>query len=297
MTQSMQKIRMDIWDEQVNNLVSPESSLELLANGFQFTEGPVWDEARGCLFFSDIPANTNYCYTPNGKVNIFRKPSNFSNGMILDSEGRLIACEHHTRRVTRERGDQVDIIADSYKGKRLNSPNDVIVASDGSILFSDPAYGLLDGLGGPATAELAFRGVFRVPPGGGETILLASDFETPNGLALSPDESRLYIVDSIPKHVRVFDIGPEWKLSVGKVFIQMKEEGNEIPDGMKLDINGNIFCTGPGGIWIYSDKAKLLGRIQMPEVAANLNWGGKKRDTLYITASTGLYRVNTLTNG
>ena len=238
-----------------------------------------------------------YRYTNDGKVSVYRKPSNNSNAITFDKEGRLIACEHHTRRLTRERGDDLDIIASTYKGKKLNSPNDTIVANDGSIIFSDPAYGLLPGLGGPAEAELAFKGVYRIPPRGGEPELIADDFEAPNGVVLSPDESKLYVIDSIRKHIRVFNVGSGWKVTGGDVFIEIKDESNEIPDGMKIDVNGNFFCTGPKGIWIFTNKAKLLGRILLPEVAANLGWGGPDRDTLYITASTGLYRLRTLTGG
>jgi gluconolactonase len=297
MTQQTENIRLDIFDDEVQRLISPEAKLELLADGFIFTEGPLWDNARGSLFFSDIPANTMYRYSPEKGVSVYRKPSNFSNGMTLDREGRLISCEHHTRRVTRERNGHIEVVADSYKGAKFNSPNDVIVAGDGSILFSDPAYGLLEGLGGPAEAELDFRGVFRVAPEGGDPEMLVNDFEAPNGLAFSPDQSKLYIVDSTPKHVRIYNISDDWKLTGGEIIIQMEKEGDEIPDGMKIDVKGNIFCTGPGGIWIYSDKADLLGHIQLPQVAANLNWGGMKRDSLYITASTGLYRIKTLTHG
>lgn len=297
LTQSSQEIKLDVWDNKVKTLIPPVAKLECLAKGFQFTEGPVWDNTRGCLFFSDIPGNTMYRYTLDGNVSVYRKPSDNSNGNTLDKQGRLITCQHHMRRVVREKGQELEVIASTYKGKKLNSPNDVIVARDGSIIFSDPAYGLQPGLGGPAQAELDFKGVYRVPPQGGEPILLASDFDAPNGIVISPDGTKLFVIDSIKKHIRVFEIGAGWKLSGGKVFVEVKDESNEIPDGMKIDVNGNIFSTGPKGIWIISPKAKLLGRIQLPEVAANLNWGGKNRDILYITGSTGLYRLSTLTRG
>jgi gluconolactonase len=156
---------------------------------------------------------------------------------------------------------------------------------------------LQPGLGGPAKAELDFKGVYRIPPEGGEPVLIADDFDAPNGIVFSPDEKKLFFVDSGKKHIRVFDVAPGWKITGGKVFIDVKDEGNEIPDGMKIDVDGNIFCTGPKGIWVINNRARLLGRIQLPEVAANLNWGGPGRDLLYITASTGLYRLSTLTRG
>ncbi|MDX9811829.1 MAG: SMP-30/gluconolactonase/LRE family protein [Bacteroidales bacterium] len=291
-------IKLDVWDDRVRRLISPAAHLEKPADGFIFTEGPLWDDAGGCLYFSDIPANTSYCYRPGEGVSIFRKPSNFSNGMTWDRKGRLLACEHHTRRVSREEGGVITTVADRYKGKRLNSPNDVIVTPDGSVLFTDPSYGLLEGLGGPAEAELDFCGLYRVPSYGLEPVLLASDFEAPNGLALSHDGSKLYVVDSTRKHIRVFGTGEGcWRLTGGEPLIEMPLDSEGIPDGMKLDRDGNIFCTGPGGIWIYNPEGRLLGRISMPEVAANLTWGGKDHDELYITASTGIYKISTLTRG
>ena len=295
---SSEPVKLDLWNSRLmRRLISPDAKLECLAKGFQFLEGPVWDNSKGCLFFSDVPGNTMYRYTLDGRVSVYRKPSNNSNGNILDKEGRLVTCEHHTRRITREIGDDLEVVASTYKGKKLNSPNDVIMASDGSLFFSDPAYGLQPGLGGPATAELDFKGVYRIPPEGGEPVLIADDFDAPNGIVLSPDEKKLFVVDSGKKHIRVFDVAPGWKITGGKVFIDVKDEGNEIPDGMKIDVDGNIFCTGPKGIWVINNRARLLGRIQLPEVAANLNWGGPGRDLLYITASTGLYRLSTLTRG
>ena len=295
--QSSEPVKLDVWNSRVKNLIASTAKLELLAKGFQFLEGPVWDNTRGCVFFSDVPGNTMYRYTMDGRVSVYRKPSNNSNGNIFDKQGRLITCEHHNRRVVREVGDDLEVIAGTYKGKKINSPNDVIMAKDGSFLFTDPAYGLQPGLGGPAKAELDFKGVYRVPPEGGEPILIADDFDAPNGIVLSPDETKLFVVDSGKKHIRVFDVAPGWIITGGKVFVDVKDESNEIPDGMKIDVNGNIFCTGPKGIWIINNRARLLGRIQLPEVAANLNWGGPGRDTLFITASTGLYRLTTLTRG
>ena len=294
--QSSEPVKLDVWNSRVRNLISPNATLDCLAKGFQFLEGPVWDNTRGCLFFR-CSGNTKYRYTLDGRVSVYRKPSDNSNGHILDKQGRLVACEHHTRRITREVGDDIEVIASTYKGKRLNSPNDVIMASDGSFLFTDPAYGLQPGLGGPAKAELEFKGVYRVPPQGGEPILIADDFDAPNGLVLSPDEKKLYVIDSGKKHIRVFDVAPGWIITGGKVFVEVKDDSNEIPDGMKIDVDGNIFTTGPKGIWIINNRGRLLGRINLPEVAANLNWGGPDRNILYITASTGLYRITTLTKG
>jgi gluconolactonase len=260
-------------------------------------EGPVWDEGGHCLYFSDIPENTIYRYTDAGGAEVYRRPSYFSNGLTLDAMGRLIACEHQARRVTRGHGDEVEVLAQRYRGDRLNSPNDVIVASDGSILFTDPPYGLREGLGGPAERELDFCGVYRLAPGSDELTLLVDDFETPNGLALTMDERRLYVDDTVRGHIRVFDVNEDWRLSGGEIFAELTGNEPGAPDGMKLDVEDNIYCTGPGGVWIYTPDGVLLGRIRMPEVTANLNWGGEDGRSLYLTATTSLYRIRCLVGG
>lgn len=290
-------MKIEKYDAALDHLIEANAQLEMLASGFQFTEGPIWDANQQCLYFSDIPANKIYRYSPETGATEYRNPSNFSNGLTLDHDGYLIACEHHTRRVTRTTPQGIEVLANSYMGQRLNSPNDVIVARDGGILFTDPHYGLLEGQGGPATQELAFRGVYRLAPGSSELSLLVSDFEAPNGLALSLDEKRLYVDDSIRGHIRVFDVNDDWTLSGGTIFAELARDAAGDPDGMKLDDLGNIFCTGPGGIWIYSPDGVPLGRILMPEVTANVNWGDDDSRSLYITASTSLYRLRCKTRG
>ena len=285
---------LDIFEPEVKNLVDPAAELEKLADGFQFIEGPVWDRTGQQLFFSDIPANTMYRFSAEKGVEVHRKPSNFSNGLAIDGAGRLIACEHSTRRLTREGKDGIEVLVERYDGKRLNSPNDVIVIDDGSLIFSDPHYGLMEGIGGPAEAELSFRGVYRLVPGE-EPLLLVDDFEAPNGLALTADGTQLYIDDTIRGHIRLFAVGDDWKLSGGDLFIELKGEQDGAPDGMKLDARGNIFCTGPGGVWICSPAGTPLGRICVPEVTANLAWG--EGGCLYMTSSTSLYRLQCKTEG
>jgi gluconolactonase len=292
-----QQVQLEVADPRVNDLVKPTARLELLASGFQFAEGPVWDDVRRCLFFSDIPANKMYRYHSSTGIAIHQQPSNFSNGMTLDHQGRLIVCEHQTRRVSRELSNGFEDVVHQYQGKQLNSPNDVIVSRDGSILFTDPCYGLMEGLGGPAEQELSFQGLFRVGPGAREARLLAEDFEAPNGLALTHDESKLFVTDTIRGNVRVFAVEPGWHLAGGEVFVELTGDEEGVPDGMKLDFDGNLFCAGPGGIWICSRSGRVLGRIQMPEVTSNLAWGDGDGSSLYITASTGLYRLQTLTGG
>ena len=289
---------IEVFEQEMKRLVDPAAQIEKLAGGFQFTEGPVWDRARRCLYFSDIPADTMYRYSDAKGVEVHRKPSHFSNGLTIDHQGRLLACEHQARRVSREGAGGVETVADRYQGKRLNSPNDIVVARDGSLIFTDPHYGLMSGLGGPGEQEQPHRGVYRLAPGASEPALLASDFQTPNGLALTKDERRLYVDDTIGSHLRAFDVGDDWALSGGGVVLEFpQEEGAGVPDGLKLDVNDNVYCTGPWGVWVISPSGAVLGRIRMPEVTANLNWGGDDARALYLTASTGLYRLHCLTGG
>ena len=273
--------------------IIPEGAkLEKAATGFMFTEGPIWDAAKGCLFFSDIPGNKIRKWAPDKGIEIFREPSGKSNGLTLDKQGRLIACEHANRRVSRtEKDGTVVAIADRYEGKRLNSPNDVAVKSDGSIYFSDPPYGLTAEFGVLGEQELPFQGVYRLSPDGETLTLLADDFEKPNGLAFSPDESLLYIDDTDGAHVRVFDVNPHGSISNGRMFAELTGDEDGNVDGMKVDSQGNVYVTGPGGVSIFDPSGDKLGRIDIPEVAANMAWGDADWKTLYITASTSLYRI------
>lgn len=288
---------LEVYEAEAQKLVEPTASLERLGDGFQFTEGPVWHVGQQCLFFSDIPANTMYRYTSANGVAVYRKPSHFSNGLTLDGAGRLLACEHQSRRVSRTETDGVETVVERYQGKRLNSPNDLIVALDGSILFTDPHYGLMDGLGGPGEQELPFRGVYRIAPGAQEPTLLVDDFTAPNGLALTADGRRLYVDDTIQGHIRAFDVREDWTLAGGAVLVELRGEEPGAPDGMKLNAEGMIYCTGPGGVWLCSPTGAVLGRLRMPEVTANLAWGGADGCSLYLTASTGLYRLRCQVGG
>jgi len=267
-------------------LVPKDARIEKLAGDFKFTEGPIW-HPDGYLLFSDIPANQIKKWIPSGGVATFREPSGNSNGLTLDRQRRLIACEHSNRRVSRTEADgKVTVLAERYEGKRLNSPNDVVVRSDGAIYFTDPPYGIR-----PEEAELGFNGVYRLSSDGKLTLLI-KDFDRPNGLAFSPDEKRLYIDDSQRQHIRVFDVAPDGSLTNGRLFADMKSDGDGVPDGMKVDARGNVYCTGAGGVWVFDPKGAHLGTIQPPEVPANCGWGGHDGQTLYITARTGLYRVH-----
>jgi gluconolactonase len=283
---------VEIFDDKAEELVSPEARLEYLSSGFSWAEGPVWDFEAGYLTFSDVIGNTMHRYDDSGGVRIYRSPSNHSNGQTIDGTGRLITCEHQTRRVTRETTDGIETLVDSYEGKMFNSPNDVVAARDGSLIFTDPAYGL-DKVeeGGGGERELSFQGVYRISPDSNEAELLVEDFVGPNGLALSPEEDILYVADSERSHVRSFEIGAGWELSGGGVLAEIPSEGDEVPDGMKVDVEGNIYCTGKGGVWILSPGGAMLGHIQVPETTANLAWGDEDARTMYITADTSLYRI------
>lgn len=279
-------------EDKFAEIVPQGTKLQKLATGFIFTEGPVWDAAQGCLFFSDMPGDKMRKWTKDKGIEVVRHPSGKSNGLTFDKQGRLIVCEHVNRRVSRtEKDGTIVTIAGKYEGKRLNSPNDVVMKSDGSIYFSDPPYGLTAEFGALGEQELPFQGVYRLSPDGETLTLLVDDFEKPNGLAFSPDESLLYIDDTDCMHVRVFDVNPDGTISNSHIFAELEgeEEGNV--DGMKVDSKGNVYVTGPGGIWVLDSSGSKLGRIDMPEAAANMAWGDEDWKTLYITASTSLYRI------
>lgn len=265
-----------------------ERKVEKIGSGYQFTEGPVW-APWGSLLFSDIPANR--IYEVKGEARVYRAPSGQSNGLTFDQQGRLLACEHLTRRVTRtEKDGSLTVLAERYEGKRLNSPNDAVVKSDGSIYFTDPPYGVAGD-----KRELNFQGVYRITPNG-KLELLVKDFDMPNGLCFSPDEKRLYIADSSNlRHIRVFDVAADGALANGRVFAKLAEGG--VPDGMKVDVTGNLYSSGPGGVWVFDASGKHLETIGCPEVPANLCWGDEDGKGLYITARTGVYKVRLDTRG
>jgi gluconolactonase len=225
-------------------------------------------------------------------ITTFRHPSNMANGNAYDRQGRMVTCEHATSRVTRtEHGGRIEVLASHYEGKALNSPNDVIVASAGAIYFTDPTFGRMEYYGVPREPELAFRGVYRIDPGDNRLTLLADDFEQPNGLCLSLDERRLFVNDTVRGHIRVFDVAGDGAIANGRVWAETTGEGAGAPDGMKLDSEENVYCTGPGGIHVFDRDARCLGVIRTPEGTANFTFGGDDRRSLFITASTSLYRI------
>jgi gluconolactonase len=287
-------------DSSFSQIVSPQAVIEKLGGGMRFTEGPVWMGDH--LLFTDIPANAIMKWSPGGQVVEFKKPifpgqyadGQFvgANGLTRDKQGRLVACEHGNRRVARwEKNGKITVLADRYEGKRLNSPNDGVFHASGDFYFTDPPYGLAKGDDDPAK-ELKFNGVFRIRKG--KVDLLVDNMTRPNGIAFSPDGKRAYIANSDPERKvwMVFDVAADGKLANGSVFYDVtKESADGLPDGLKVDKQGNIYGTGPGGVWVFSPGGKLLGKIQPPEVPANCAFGDADGKTLYMTARTGLYRV------
>jgi len=288
------KGHLDAITDTFYEIVSKNMKIKRVASGFQFTEGPIWMENSQTLLFSDIPSSIIYRMDKKGKVGILRKPSFNSNGLTLDKQGRLIACEHGSRRLTRtEKDGAITILADKFNDKKLNSPNDVIVKSDGSIYFTDPPYGIQAN-----EQEQPIQAVYRISIKTGIMDVVADDFECPNGLAFSPDESKLYIDDSSPsrRHLRVCEVREDGTLGTGQIFCDMNIKTPGSPDGMKLDQAGNIYCTGPGGIWVLDSSGHHLGTVVTPEPPANCAWGDDGQ-TLYITAQTSVYKIRTTVSG
>jgi gluconolactonase len=272
----------------------PENvSLQRVGTGFRFTEGPVWILEEKRLLFSDIPANTIYGLAVSGSVTRFREPSGNSNGLTRNKQGRLIACEHGNRRVTRTEPDgTVKPLAERFRRNKLNSPNDVVVKSDGAVYFTDPCYGIK-----PYQQEQPVAGVYRLSPDGSDISLVAYDFKRPNGLAFSPDEKKLYIDDSERRHIRVFDVSDDGSLSGGSLFHDMNVSSPGVPDGMKVDLDGRVYCTGAGGVWVFDSTGSHLGTIVTPEKPSNCAWGDDDWRSLYITAITSVYKIRVNTPG
>ena len=292
---------LDVKSDTLLELVGEGAEVERVATGFTFTEGPVWNAADRYLLFSDMPADIRRRWSEERGVEEVMNPSNKCNGMVYDTEGNLLVCEHVTSSLIRERPDGTrETVASHFRGKELNSPNDVLTKSDGTIYFSDPWYGRMPVFGLERERDLGFQGVYRVPAGAVEAepelVVGEDEFEQPNGLCFSPDESLLYINDTPRAHIKVYDVAADGSLSNGRMFFEgigsgVIEEG--IPDGMKCDERGNIWVTGPGGIWVISPDGEHLGVLQVPENTGNLTWGGDDWRTLYIPSSTSLYRVRT----
>jgi gluconolactonase len=285
-------------------LVDEDAELERLGTGFTFTEGPIWNPA-GYLLFSDMPGDVRRRWDERDGVREVANPSNKGNGMTLDADGRLLVCEHVTSSVVRMDPDGSgagrEVLATHYQGRELNSPNDVIVADDGAIYFSDPTFGRMPGFGIEREQELEFQGVYRIPPGGGEPELLIDDFVQPNGLCFSPDNSLLYINDTTRAHIRVFDVPSDGSISGGRVLAEGVGSGDlergDLADGMKVDERGNVWVTGTGGVMVFAPDGQHLGTVEVPENVGNINWGGPDWNWLFIPATTSLYRLKCRISG
>ncbi len=294
----------EILDKRFARLVIPTARLDTLYDDCRWAEGPAYFPAGRYLVWSDNPNNRMLRFDEcDGAVSVFRQPSNYSNGNTVDRQGRLVSCEHGARRVSRTEFDgAVTTIADRYDGKRLNSPNDAVVKSDGSIWFSDPTYGIdSDYEGHKSDSEQGGSHVYRVDPKSGEVTRVGDDFVQPNGLAFSPDEKLLYIVDTGrthredgPAHIRRFKVGENGKLSGGEVFADCT---SGLFDGFRLDTEGRIWTSAGDGVHCYDPDGTLIGKIHVPEIVANVCFGGDKRNYLYICGTTSLYGVRLPVNG
>jgi sugar lactone lactonase YvrE len=297
---------LEVYNPGLHDLIAPDAPTERIAGGLGFTEGPVW---RGTdLLFSDIPNKriVRWHRLSEGPE-LTTYATGMSNGLTLDRQGRVLAAGHDGRCIARVADDgSRTVLADRFEGKRLNSPNDIVVKSDGSIYFTDPPYAIqpsTPGMPRPArwwTApipgkELPYNGVYRLNPDG-TLRLLVDDFALPNGLAFSPDESALYVADSAHGHIRAFDVRPDGTLTNSRVLMEMKSEDPGVADGFKVDLEGNVFSTGPGGVWVCRPNGEQLGRIVLPELPANLAWG-EDGSVLFMTARTSVYRLPSKTRG
>jgi gluconolactonase len=304
--------KIERMDPALDALIAPGTKIEKLGENFDWSEGPVWIKNGGYLLFSDVPMNIIYKWQEGKGVSTFFTPSGYtgtiprggepgSNGLTVDSQGRVTSCEHGDRRVGRlEKNGTKTTLVDKYQGKRLNSPNDLVYKSNGDLYFTDPPYGLVENVKDPKK-ELSFQGVYRVTTGG-EVTLLTDELTRPNGLAFSPDEKILYVAVSDPDQAIwvAYDVKPDGTLGKQRLFynvttlVKLKKKG--LPDGMKVDEKGNLFATGPGGVFVFSPEGKHLGTIDTGQATANCAWGDDG-STLYITADMYICRVKTKTRG
>lgn len=266
--------------------VAEGDSVEVIGEGFEFTEGPYWRADEGDLVFSDIPANVVYRWAPDEDTSVFLDSSGHANGITADADGNLLLAQHDGRVVRLVDEQEEEVLAESYEGQRLNSPNDLVVFSDGSIYFTDPPYGVDE-----EDRELDFSGVYRIHPDG-ELELLTDAYDRPNGVTFSPDESTFYVNDSEETAIWAYDVDEDGNLSNERLFAEPTDSEVEgTTDGMKVDTEGNLYTTGPGGVWIYTPEGEVLDRIEVPVPPTNLAFGGEDNQMLYITARDHVYRI------
>ena len=287
-------VAVEVNDPELLRLIERNATIEQVCTGFTFSEGPIWNPKEQCLYFSDMPMDIRRRWSQAQGVVEVRSPSNKCNGMTYDAAGNLYVCEHVTSSLVMETpAGERNVLATHWQGKELNSPNDVVVRSDGTVYFTDPTYGRMPVFGLERKQELDFQGVYRVARDGA-LHREADDFGQPNGLCLAPGEGILYVNDTTRAHIRAFDVGRDGSLSRSRIFAEHIGTGNYdegLVDGMKCDEHGNVYVTGPRGIWVIGPQGKHLGVIPMPEIAGNLNWGGRDWSELYCACSTSIYRV------
>ena len=293
----MQEPFFEVLDDRFATFVLFNAPVKRLATGFDWVEGPVWFGDADCLYFSDIPNDRILRWSPQTGISTYRQPANFTNGHTRDREGRLVSCEHGGRRVTRTEHDgTITVLADGYDGKRLNSPNDVVVKSDGSIWFTDPHYGIMTSYEGHrAEPELPLQ-VYRIDPKTGEITAVVTDMNAPNGLCFSPDESLLYVADTgriftdDPQGIRVYDVDAGGKtVSNGRHFHTIDPGA---ADGMRVDTDGNLWSSAADGVHCIAPDGTLIGKVKVPELVSNLCFGGRDKQQLFMTATTSVYSIH-----
>lgn len=293
----------EVLDPRFRIAAQPNSWVERLWSGSRWAEGPAWFADTQTLVFSDLPNDRLMQWADGLGCRELRRPANYANGNTRDREGRLLTCEHGARRITRTEHDgSIGVLVERYQGKRLNSPNDVVVKSDGSIWFTDPPYGLLnDYEGHQGESEIGACNVYRLDPVDGSLSVVADDFVRPNGLCFAPDESRLYVADSSishdpngHRHIRLFDVAAGARLRNGRVFAVIQPG---CADGFRTDVDGNVWTSAGDGVHVYAPDSTLIGKVKVPEVVSNVCFGGPKRNRLFITATTSLYAVYVGTTG
>lgn len=287
----MPKIKLDLHDPRLNDIFPPDAELETIAEGFKFLEGPAWHPYERHLRFSDILGDSTLQWSEAEGLSIYRRNSHMANGNTYDREGRLLSCHHASSRVTRMDSGTMTVIASHYQGMELNSPNDIVVKRDGSVYFTDPPYGREPKVGIPRQCQLDFNGVYRWNPVDESLTLLTKALNRPNGLCFSADETRLYIADSPEYKIFVFDVRADGAIAKPRLFAETRGNGPGVPDGLKIDSAGNLYCCAQGGLHIFSADGALLGRLRAPMQVPNFTWGDDDLCSLYLTGISSLYRV------
>lgn len=284
-------LELEIRDQGLLELFDQQEEIVTIGDGFEFTEGAVWNPVGNYLVFSDIAGNRMHRLDPPETISVYREPSNKANGNFYDPDLRLVTCEHATSRVVREEADgSVVPLLSHYDGLELNSPNDIVVCRDGRIIFTDPIFGRREYFGIPREQPQPVCGVYTFTPGDDKAVRLSGDFDQPNGLCLSPDERLLYVNDTVRMHIRRFNFDRE-SVTDGAVFATVEGDGEGAPDGMKIDASGNVVCTGPGGLHFFTPAGVCLGVLRTPARVANFTWGGDGLRTLYLCAGSSLLSV------